>query len=318
MDDLLLALDFGGTKLTAGVTSAVMADRNEPIWLAYGREFSPADGDANFDIRTMIGLGHKLLNGRKPAAVGVSFGGLVEFAQGIIRLSHHVPGWENIPLRSILEDEFCCSIRIDNDANVAAWGEYRFGAGREHESLGYITVSTGVGGGFILNGKIWRGAQGMAGEIGHTVVDPSGPSCLCGKQGCVERLASGPYMAQDYMATADSGKVISQNAASMTGEQLAKLAEKGDRLAQRILSRGAWAVGVGIGNAANLINPGLFILGGGVVKSGDLWWEPMRRSARETALPEIAVDIVSAELGDDAPLWGAVALTLVAKESDGS
>lgn len=316
MDELLLALDFGGTKLTAGLTTVGTAVRKEQNWLAYGREFSPADGDANFDIRTMIGLGRGLLKSQKPAAVGVSFGGPVNFAQGIIRLSHHVPGWKNMPLRTILEAEFGCTVHMDNDANVAALGEFQFGAGRGQESLGYITVSTGVGGGFILNGKIWRGAQGMAGEIGHMVVDPSGPLCLCGKLGCVERLASGPYMAQDYLESLASRGKASHGNVSMTGKKLVILAEKGDGLAQHILKRGASALGVGIGNAANLINPSLFVLGGGVTKSGDLWWEILRRSARKTALPEIEVDIVAAELGDDAPLWGAIALTLEAEELD--
>ena len=114
-----------------------------------------------------------------------------------MRLSHHVAGWENIPLKDLLEEEFGVPVSVDNDANVAALGEHRFGAGQGYDSLFYITVSTGVGGGWILNGKPWRGTSGMAGEIGHMVVDPNGPVCLCGKRGCVERLASGPYMAQN-------------------------------------------------------------------------------------------------------------------------
>ncbi len=114
-----------------------------------------------------------------------------------VRLSHHVPGWENIPLGQLLQDEFHAPVHIDNDANAAALGEYRYGAGQGFVNLFYITISTGVGGGWILNGQIWRGADSMAGEIGHTIVDPQGPKCLCGKRGCVERLASGRYMAQD-------------------------------------------------------------------------------------------------------------------------
>jgi glucokinase len=155
----------------------------------------------------------------------------------------------------------------------------------------------------VLNGRCWRGHEGMAGEIGHTVVDPNGPLCLCGKRGCVERLASGPYMAQDFKT--QSGAVD-----EITGQKVAELAAAGNQLAREILRRGASALGVGLGNAANLINPQLFILGGGVTKAGDLWWETVRQAARETALPEVHFDIAPAALADDAPLWGAAALAL--------
>jgi glucokinase len=142
----------------------------------------------------------------------------------------------------------------------------------------------------------------MAGEIGHTAVDPDGPFCLCGKRGCVERLASGPYMAADYT------EELELRDGTVTAKKVAELAATGDELAQQILRRGAWALGVGIGNAANLLNPQLFILGGGVTKAGDMWWTAVREAAQQTALPEIHFDIVPAQLGDDAPLWGAVAL----------
>lgn len=165
----------------------------------------------------------------------------------------------------------------------------------------YITVSTGVGGGWILGGRPFRGYNSMAGEIGHMVVDPAGPHCLCGKRGCVERLASGPYMAADWAETSGQQEGV-------TGQDVAIMAAQGNREARRILERGAWALGVGIGNAVNLMNPSQVILGGGVIKSGVHWWEVVRRTARETALPQAQVDIVPAALGDDAPLWGAVAL----------
>jgi glucokinase len=242
-----------------------------------------------------------MMAGQKASAIGVSFGGPVDFEQGLVRLSHHVPGWENCALQTILEDEFDVPVRVDNDANVAALGEHHYGAGRGFSELMYLTVSTGIGGGWILDGRPWRGHAGMAGEIGHTVVDPNGPECLCGKRGCVERLASGPYMAADYASIAEVAEPV-------TGQQMAELAETGNELARQILLRGAWGLGVGIGNAANLINPQRFILGGGVTKAGDSWWMAVREAAQQTALPEIQFDIVPAQLGDDAPLWGAVAL----------
>ncbi|WP_413200064.1 ROK family protein [Nostoc piscinale] len=310
---LILALDFGGTKLAAAVTQ--LGSRQ---WLRYERRLSPTGANATTDLEIMRSLIYNLLQGETPTAIGVSFGGPVDFTTGTVRLSHHVPGWENLPLKNLLEQEFGVPASVDNDANVAALGEHRFGAGQEYDSLFYITISTGVGGGWILNGKPWRGNAGMAGEIGHIVVNPAGPVCLCGKQGCVERLASGPYMAQDakeYLlkpANHFSGKqlrsLVNDDLDLITGKIISDAAAQGDELAINILQGGAWALGVGIGNVANLINPQRFILGGSVTKAGELWWNTVEKTARETALPEIDFEILPAALGDDAPLWGAVAL----------
>jgi glucokinase len=264
----------------------------------------------------MFELAHRLLAGDRPVAIGVSFGGPVDARAGLVRLSHHVPGWENTPLAGLLEAEFGAPARVDNDANVAALGEHHFGAGRGADSVFYITVSTGVGGGWILDGRPWRGAGGMAGEIGHVVVDPAGPVCLCGKRGCVERLASGPYMAQNareiLQQRPGQGEILLRLAggdpAKITGQLLGEAARQGDELARQVIERGASALGVGIGNTANLVNPQRFVLGGGVTKAGPLFWETVQLTARATALPEVQFEILPAELGDDAPLWGAVVL----------
>lgn len=305
----LLALDFGGTKLAA---ATVMP--RERQWQAYQRTLSPANGDAKADLAIMRSLIQDLLGDHKPAAIGISFGGPVDAQTGVVRLSHHVPGWENHPLQEVLVQEFSVPVRIDNDANVAALGEHRFGAGQGYDSLLYLTVSTGVGGGWILNGQPWRGSEGMAGEIGHTVIDPQGPRCLCGKRGCLERLASGPYIAQQAQAQLRAqpqrGAILQKLAGGMdlTAEQVSQAAAQGDSLAWDVLERAAWALGVGIGNVANLINPQRFVLGGGVTKAGDRFWEIIQQVARETALPEVHFEIVPAALVDQAPLWGAVAL----------
>ncbi len=299
---LILALDFGGTKLTAGVADTAVYHTHDLIWQAHKRVFSPADGNAQVDLATMAALGRELLAGERATAVGVSFGGPADYHTGVVRLSHHVAGWEETPLQQQLEGLFAAPVGIDNDANIAALGEWRFGAGQGLADLLYITVSTGVGGGWILGGRPYRGHNSMAGEIGHTAVDPDGPVCLCGKRGCVERLASGPYMAADL---ADALKLPENEIA---GQDVAEMAAWGDEAAMLILQRGAWALGVGIGNAANLMNPERVILGGGVTKAGAAWWEKVRQTAHQTALPQVQFDIVPAALGDDAPLWGAVAL----------
>ncbi|MBC1235605.1 ROK family protein [Nostoc sp. 2RC] len=309
---LILALDFGGTKLAAALVN--IGSRN---WLRYQRHLSPGNADASTDLEIMRSLIYSLLEDTKPSAIGVSFGGPVDASTGTVRLSHHVPGWENIPLKNLLEEEFGVSVGVDNDANVAALGEHRFGAGQGYDSLFYITVSTGVGGGWILNGQPWRGVGGMAGEIGHVVVDPAGPICLCGKRGCVERLASGPYMAQNAREVLENqphkvGKVLRNLVADdltlLTGQLVSEAAAAGDDVAKEVLYKAAWALGVGIGNVANLINPQRFVLGGGVTKAGEDFWRVVRRVARETALPEVDFEVVPAALGDDAPLWGAVAM----------
>lgn len=334
-EGLLLALDFGGTKLTAGaVSTSELAASGERRWWAHRRVPSPPGSNAQSDLEIMMGLARDLLaTAEAPlAAVGVSFGGPVDAARGLVLLSHHVPGWEEMPLREWLEERLGVPAAVDNDANAGALGEYRFGAGQGYDSLMYITVSTGVGGGWILNGQPWRGADGMAGEIGHTVVDPDGPVCLCGKRGCVERLASGPYVAQRarewLKAQPDRGRILralaegdplirsgqapsvhsGQALEAITAKLVAQAAAQGDDLAWEALEIAARALGVGIGNAANLVNPRCFVLGGGVTKAGERFWEVIGRTARETALPEVRFDVVPAALGDDAPLWGGVAL----------
>jgi glucokinase len=299
---IVLALDFGGTKLTAGVVETAVYHTQSLIWQARQQIYTPANGSAQDDLAGMMALGQEVLAGKQAAAVGVSFGGPADFQRGLIYLSHHVSGWEETPLQAMVTAAFNAPTRIDNDANAAALGEWRFGAGQGVDDLLYITVSTGVGGGWILGGRPVRGHNSMAGEIGHTVVDPNGPLCLCGKQGCVERLASGPYMAADWSATqADNPQIV-------TGQDVAEMAANGDAIAQRLLLRSAWALGLGIGNAVNLLNPQLVILGGGVTKAGPGWWEKVRQTAHETVLPQAIFEIIPAATGDDAPLWGAVAL----------
>lgn len=313
-DDLLLALDYGGTKL-----SAAIARRGERAWLALERVASPPVKDARDDQATMLALARKLLAGRAPVAIGVSFGGPVDAARGRVILSHHVPGWEDTPLRAQLQAAFGAPANVDNDANVAALGEYKFGAGLAETlhatSLLYVTVSTGVGGGWIIGGKIYNGADAMAGEIGHTIVDPQGPPCVCGRRGCVEAIACGPAIAraahERLLADPTVGSKLREltgTRRNLTAAEVARAAEEGDELAQRVLDDAARALGFGIGTAITLMNPARVVIGGGVSKSGARWWSVVRASARSNALPQMRVEIVPAALGDDAPLWGAIAL----------
>jgi glucokinase len=319
---LLLALDFGGTKLTAAA-----AHPGQQTWLVHRRVFSPPGVDGRYEYDTMLGLAHDLIEamGQSPAAIGVSFGGPVYAPEGLVRLSYHVPGWENTPLADWLQAELNAPVAVDNDANMAALGEFRFGAGQGCQHVLYATISTGIGGGWILNGQLYTGADGLAGEIGHLMVQPGGFLCPCGRRGCLEAEASGPAMAHRarlYLAPKKKGKVHSGR--SQRGKRLLQLAEgdpdkitaqmisqaatEGDKLSQKVIRESAERLGLGLAGAITLMNPDRVVLGGGVTKSGERWWQIVRDTARAQTPSEISVEIVPAALSDDAPLWGAVAL----------
>jgi glucokinase len=296
---LVLALDYGGTKL-----SAALLTKGDQTWRACKRVPSPPNHDATYDQTTMLAMAKELLAGSKPDVIGVSFGGPVEVTTGTVHLSHHVPGWENTLLRDQLRQEFGVPAIVDNDANVAALGEWTFGAGQGCATMLYVTVSTGIGGGWILNGEIYRGADGLAGEIGHIVVRPGGAECVCGKRGCLEVEACGPAIARKMRE-----RLKGRAPDDITGEFVAQRARQGDLIAQEVMDEAARILGEGLGAALNLMNPHRIVLGGGVTKSGERYWKILRETARAYAvLPAMRVDIQPAALGDDAPLWGAVAL----------
>jgi glucokinase len=312
----LLALDYGGTKHAAAVLRV-----GERVWAAHARVQSPPMPDAAYDQATMLRMARGLLTqvpGRL-VAIGVSFGGPVDAARGLVRLSHHVPGWEEIPLAEQLRAELGAPAAVDNDANVAALGEWRFGAGQGAASLLYVTISTGIGGGWVLGGRIWGGADGMAGEIGHMIVRPGGALCACGRRGCTEAEASGWAIAAKARERLETGNwkleagsallaLTGGRTDSITAQHVAQAAESGDALAQAVMEEAARALGSALGAAISLMNPERVVLGGGVTKAGARWWRTMRAEARATAFDQSRTEIVPAFLGDDAPLWGAIAL----------
>lgn len=308
---LILALDFGGTKNSAAIVAP-----GERDWRDLKRQPSPLKPDANYDWQTMLRLAHELAEVEALAAIGVSFGGPASAGRGRVILSHHVPGWENFPIVEKLEREFGVPTVVDNDANVAALGEARFGAGRGMSSILYVTVSTGVGGGLVLQGRIWHGTDEMAGEIGHLMIDPLGPVCICGRRGCVEIMACGPAIAREArqrLRNERAGgavlrKLVDNDLANVTAQLVNQAAQQGDTLAGEVMDAAARALGLGIGSAIALMNPARVIVGGGVSKSGEHYFDVVRAAARGNCLPEARVDVVRAALGDDAPLWGAVAL----------
>jgi glucokinase len=298
MTSYYLALDFGGTKHAAG-----LIERGSRHWLEKRQVLAPPNSDGETDRRVIFELAGALLASHpgELAAIGVSFGGPVDWKSGRVILSHHVPGWEDTPLVAMLHERYRVPAIMDNDANVAALGEWRFGAGQGCESLLYITVSTGIGGGWVLGGKIHRGADSMAGEIGHLAVDPDGPECVCSKRGCVEAIGSGTNI----------GRAMNERRGETrwTGIEVDRAAEAGDPEAIAVMESAARALGIGIGYAITLMNPGQVIIGGGVANAGQVYWRTLRATAASYVLPQMRVEILPAALGGESPLWGAVALT---------
>jgi glucokinase len=310
-EELVLALDFGGTKLAAAVV-----EPGARSFRARASVPSPPDKSAEADREIILALAEEVLGGKRPAVVGVSFGGPVR--DGVVLLSHHVPDWEDFPLAEWLRERFGAPAVVENDANAAALGEWRYGAGRETRHFLYVTVSTGIGGGIVIGGELYRGADGLAGEIGHMVVDPDGPRCTCGRRGCLEALAAGPAIARrarELLAAhhrPGEGRILLElvrgDPERITAREVAAAAARGDPLAAEILREAGEAVGFGLAQAISLLNPERVALGGGVIKAGEAFLKHVRKAAEMRAFPGARVEIVLAELGDDAPLWGAAAL----------
>ncbi|MGC9529955.1 MAG: ROK family protein [Candidatus Bipolaricaulaceae bacterium] len=305
MAEDILALDFGGTKLAA---ARFCAGRLAAATAAP----SPAHKSAPADRELALRLAEQVLAGRRPAAVRVSFGGLVQGQ--VVLLSHHVPGWEGFRLASWCEEQFGAPATVDNDANAGAVGEWAHGAGRGAGSLFYVTVSTGIGGGWVVGGRPFRGADGLAGEIGHLTVVPDGPMCTCGRRGCLEAVAAGPGIARragELLAARPAARGPLRRALTAAGEltaaQVASAAEQGDAVARQALLEAATALGQALGTVTCLMNPELTVVGGGVAKSGEPFLQAVRSAARQYVLPQARLTIVPAELGDQAPLWGAAA-----------
>lgn len=296
-----LGLDFGGTKLAAGLAA------EDGRLLAFQR--CPTDPNAGPEgaldaMRDLVAAFPAAL--LPPVAVGISFGGPVDSRRQRTVLSHHGPGWEAFPLVERVAHEWGVPAVMDNDANACALGEIRFGAGRGHRNLLYVTVSTGIGGGIILDGTLYRGSRGLSGEIGHTIVVPGGPLCPCGKRGCLEAVASGPAIARAYAAQATVGSTV------VTAEEVFRLAAAGDIVARAVLDQAIEWLGVGLANAINLLDPDVVVVGGGVSRAGSALFDPLRAAVRSAAAPSPpgAVSVLPAALGDSGGVLGAVALAL--------
>lgn len=306
----ILGLDFGGTKLAAG-----LYDRSSASLLARTQCPTPVAGGSNASYAAMLNMGRGLLSDHPGtlSGVGVSFGGPVAPDGRVIRLSMHVPGWEQAHLAEWIERDLAVEARIANDGDAAAMAEQRLGAGRGVATLLYVTASTGIGGGVIISGALHRGERGWAGEVGHMVLDPHGPPCPCGRNGCLEALASGLSIARDariaLAADLNPSMLRALPTAELSARHVAEAAAQGDLLAQAIWERAMAWIGVGLGSAANLLNPGRIVVGGGLTRAGAQFFTPVQTIAAQRAMdPELA--IVPALLGDNVGILGGVALWL--------
>lgn len=314
-DGPLLGLDIGGTKLAVGVAlrdGTLLAERVEPSHAHEGPEAMIA--------RTLrmarAAVDEAGLTMGRIAAVGIACGGPLDPWSGVVLNALNNPGWIDIPIVRLVEDALSRPAYLDNDANAAALGEHRFGAGRGVDHLVYLTISTGVGGGVILDGRLYRGANGNAAELGHVSVDYRGRPCHCGSVGCIEASCSGTGIAVRALAalaaSAEASSLRDVAAQRLTAADVTAAVRHGDPLARRIWDETTTMLGAGIVSIIHAFNPQLVILGGGVTHAGDLLFEPVRRVVHERAMPWLreAVRVVPAELGERTGIFGAIAVAL--------
>lgn len=276
-----LAIDIGGTKFSIAVFDGErMVERESRA--------TDREGGRDWMLARIEDVIRTLQLRYRFDRCGIGFGGPVDFERRRVALSTHVSGWSDFDLPGHLTNLLGFVPVMDNDANVGALGEGLYGAGRDYRPLFYMTLSTGVGGGFITEGtKIYRGADSYAGEIGHLNVRPDGPECLCGSHGCLERMCCGLWLERDY------GKPASE-----------LLQDPG------FVERYVVDLARGLKAAIMLLNPARIVIGGGISKAGDRLFVPLRAELRRqiTAWSRARIDVVAAALGDDSVLWGAMAL----------
>jgi glucokinase len=278
------------------------------------------------------GLTGRLADSGRLVGIGVGVPGIIDLQTGMLRESPNLPGWQNYPVREEIERRLGASVILENDANVAALGEKWLGAARHVDDMCIITLGTGVGGGLILRGEIWHGAVGMAGEVGHIMVEPEGPSCGCGSRGCVEQYASATAirrMAQEAITAGHAPGLLRamQQDKDFNSNAVYQLAMQGDHEAQQVLRKAGWALGVTLAGLINTLNLPVYVIGGGVSAAWDAFAPAMMNEVRArsyvfktTAAGEGSVPgerntaIVRATLGSDAGLIGAARLPMLAEE----
>jgi glucokinase len=278
----VLALDIGGTKHSLALFEGRRIVRREtfPTDAAGGRQWMVAH------LKNLL---PDWLAGARPPVCGIGFGGPVDYTGQRVGRSMHAGGWQDFPLAAVLAEHLAIPCRMDNDANLGALGEWSVGAGAGAASLLYVTLSTGIGAGLLLQGKIWHGADSLAGELGHVPLAGDGPECACGARGCFEALCSGRAI---EARTGRRAEELLQDPEFRTG-YLPDLAR-------------------GLRVALVLLNPERVVIGGGLSKAGPVFFEDLRAELARQMPPSLParVDVRPAALGDDSVLWGAAKMAV--------
>ena len=300
----VLALDIGGTKLAAGVVDTAGGVRSFIV------ESTQAEEGPERGLERLFALGRSAVEESGVAwpaisAVGIGAGGPLDAARGVLIAPPHLPGWVNVPLTQLAEEALGIPAALENDATAAAAGEHRFGAGAGTRHMIYLTISTGVGGGIVIDGRLYRGAGGNGGELGHVTVDCDGRPCRgCGRRGCLEAYVSGTSIAERAREAGMDGAVAADVAAA---------AKTGDPVASAIWDETVDALACGLTSVVNLFEPELVVLGGGVVSgTGEQLLGPVRTRVLADSMPPAAavVQIVEAALGERVGVVGAAAIAI--------
>jgi glucokinase len=296
---MIIGVDLGGTKILTA-----LADSKGSMLSVVKVDTEAASGPekvlSNITRSIILAAKQAKVPMSRISRIGIGAPGPI-LGKAIIVSPPNLPGWKNVNIKSILQKKLKKHVRVENDANAAALGELCFGAGKGFRNLIYITISTGIGGGIIIDGKIYKGALGTAGEVGHMVIEPKGPKCGCGKHGCLEALAAGPAIAK------------------MAGKKSALDAEiaarKGDKKSLNAIKTAAKYIGIGIGNLNNILNPDIFVIGGGVSNMGPILLDPVKHWAKEYSMEASrkSLIIVPAKLKNNAGVMGAIAMCLAAE-----
>lgn len=321
-----IGVDLGGTKIATvlvDLEGRILARDTRPTLpeegyeAVIGRIVASAEATLAAGDRASVGRGDGGggdSGGSRRALVGVGVGspGPIERKTGRVLFAPNLR-WDDVPIVSLLEEALRVPVYLDNDANLAGFGEARYGAARGYENVVYITVSTGIGGGVIAGGQIYHGSHDAAGEVGHMTIIPDGPVCGCGNRGCWEALASGTAIARRARQGLEAGAMSSLGGLpEITAREVAEAAVAGDGFARQIVEETAFYLGIGVGNLINLFDPDIVVIGGGVSRIGEPLFAPLRVEAEHRTIPGIRgrARIEPAGLGQDSGVLGAAGLAL--------
>ena len=307
---LIFAADLGGTHLRAAIV-----DRNGRIQFHF-KQNTPQGGDPRAIVDAVVAAVHesRKQTSSEITAVSLVVPGTVKVEEGVVVKAPNLPCLDGFPLGAALADQLRLPAILENDANAAAVGEMWQGAAVGCKTIICVTLGTGVGGGIILDGKLWRGVDGAAAEIGHMCVDPfGGVACTCGSRGCLEVFASATAIVRmTREASPRHPDSVLHGKDDQTARMIFEAGKQGDELALEIFRRMGVYLGIGLANLINILNPEMIVIGGGVMNGWDLFAKDMQQQVEERAFPLLAarVKIVRAKCGDDAGLLGAARLAL--------